>query len=231
MKITLNFKETIYDCKIKITDSQGTRYYYTSPLSEEKSSLSASLTVEVFDSDFLLTLIPVMVDANSALEDFEVQNWKDKLAKKASKLLISTLDKAFLRVGCDYKITGTKDGDRLDISSQIYSFGNSFTLDFFGLMPVLYNFFEVSSFGRLYKLSDAYETNRKSVLKFARAIALSDIFGIGFITLLFTYPLQMGRVKHLTKNKKVKKVLLKFNSLTDEKREAFLKKQEKMISK
>ena len=46
---------------------------------------------------------------------------------------------------------------------------------------------------------------------------------------LSTYPIQMARVKYLTRNKKVKKVLTKFNNLSDVERQRFFEKQEKYM--
>jgi hypothetical protein len=82
----------------------------------------------------------------------------------------------------------------------------------------MYFFFEASTSNKRYKLTDAYETNRKGVLKFARTLALLS---------LFTYPVQMGRVKYLTRNKKIKRVLTRFNNFSDVERQRFFEKQEK----
>ena len=230
MKITLALKESIYDCKIKISDSHGERYYYISALCEEGMTFS-SITAEVFDNEFSLSLVPITADVKSALNEIEENDWKDKLAKKATGLLMNSLDKMFLRVGCNYHIKGLQDGDHLDITLQNYAFGTFDKFDILELVPMCYMFFEVANFNEYYKLTDAYETNRKDVLKFAKTVAFADVLGNGFFLTLFTYPIQVSRVKRLTKNKKISKVLTKFNNLSDVERQRFLEKQEKFFDR
>ncbi len=229
MKISLVLKESIYDCKIKISDSQGERYYYISALCDE--GMTSSIIAEVFDNEFTLTLIPITADVKSVLNEIEENDWKDKLAKKATGFLMNSLDKMILRVGCNYHIKGLQDGDRLDITLQNYVFGTFDKFDILELVPMIYSFFEVANFNEYYKLTDAYETNRKDVLKFAKTFAFADVLGNGFFLTLFTYPIQVSRVKRLTKNKKISKVLTKFNNLSDAERQRFLEKQEKFFDR
>ena len=229
MKITFVLKETIYDCSVKITDSAGERIYYISSIYEEGMNYS-SITAEVFDSDFLLSLIPVMTDKNAILEDIEVKDWKDKLAKIASSAILNSIEKTLLRVGCDYKITGVQDGDRLDISLQNYVYGTFDRFDILELVPMCYVFYEVSSFNERFELVNAFEINRKDILNFARSLALLDVGGNGIFALI-TYPIQVNRIKHLSKNKKIFKTLKKFNNLSESDRRRFLEKQEKFFDK
>ncbi|MBE6718781.1 MAG: hypothetical protein E7574_05970 [Ruminococcaceae bacterium] len=229
MKISLVLKESIYDCKIKISDSHGERYYYISALCEE--GMTSSIIAEVFDNEFSLSLVPITSDIKSALNEIEENDWKDKLAKKATGFLMNSLDKMILRVGCNYHIKGLQDGDRLDITLQNYVFGTFDKFDILELVPMCYMFFEVANFNEYYKLTDAYETNRKDVLKFAKTFAFADVLGNGFFLTLFTYPIQVSRVKRLTKNKKISKVLTKFNNLSDAERQRFLEKQEKFFDR
>ena len=230
MKITLVLKESIYDCKIQITDSIESRYYYISALCEDEN-VTPFITAEIYDNDFDLTLIPIMPDTTSMLNDFEENNWKDKFAKKAIKILSSSLEKAILRVGCTYRVEQVQDGDRLDINLQTYTFGTFDRFDLLELMPMMYMFFEVFNFNKLFKLKEAFETNRKDVLRFAKTFALTDILGNGLFLTLFTYPIQVSRIKRLTKNKKISKVLTKFNNLSDTERQRFLEKQEKFFDR
>lgn len=224
MEISLVLQESIYDCKIKISDARGERYHYISAMREEETS-SSSILVDIFDGDFSLSLIPVMTDTKTLINEIEETDWKDKLAKKALTFLSSSLDKMILRIGCDYHISGLQDGDCLDIRMQNYAFGAFDRFDLLELVPVCYAFFEVSNSNSRYNLTNAYETNRKDVLRSAKALALSDILGNGLILTIFTYPIQVGRAKRLTKNKKIRKVLTKFNTLSDTERQRFLKKQ------
>ncbi len=230
MKISLVLKESIYDCKIKISDSHGERYYYISALCEEGMT-SSSITAEVFDNAFSLSLVPITSDVKSVLNKIEENDWKDKLAKKTTGFLMNFLDKILLRVGCNYHIEGLQDGDRLDITLQSYAFGTFDRFDILGLAPICYVFFEVANFNKYYKLVDAYETNRKDVLKFAKTFAFAEVLGNGIFLTLFTYPIQACRVKRLTKNKRISKVLTKFNNLSNAERKRFLEKQEKFFDR
>lgn len=228
MQITLVLNGSLYDCKIKIFDSHGERYYYISTLCE-KGITSSSITAEVFDNEFSLSLIPITADVKTVLNEIEETDWKDKLAKKATGCLMNSLDKMILRVGCNYHIKGLQDGDRLDITLQSYALGTFDKFDILELVPMIYLFFEVATFNEYYKLTDAYETNRKDVIKFAKTFAFADVLRNGFFMTLFTYPIQVSRIKRLTKNKKISKILSKFNNLSDTERQRFLEKQEKFF--
>lgn len=231
MKVTLTLTESIFDCKIKISDSQGERYYYISALGDE-APISPSVLVEVFDSDFDLTLIPMAVNAKPALDELEVKDWKDKLVKKAAGFLVSSVNKVVLRVGCCCRAKNVRDGDTLTISLQGYVHGNLFLFDLLDLYPVMYMFYEAFGKDGRFIITDAFEDNRKEFLKVARGVTLASGIGIGFIfTLLFVYPIQIGRVKRLTKNKKIAKKLIKFSNLSEKKRQRFLEKQEKFMDK
>lgn len=224
MKTTVFLRESIYDCKLIITDSHGEREYYISALTAEGPN-TASVTAEFFDDEFDLSLIPVMADTNSILDEPEEKNWKDKLAKKASNLLLNAIETLTLRVACTYRIAGLQDGDRLDINMQTYIFGTFDRFNILELAPVIYAFFEVFDLNKRFKLTDAHETNRAAFLKMIKKYALADAIGSGF----FMYPIQMHRAKRLTKNKKILKVLSKFNALSDTERARFLEKQEKYM--
>lgn len=230
MRITFVLKESIYDCKIKITDSHGERYYDI-PASREEGVHSPSIIAEVFDTECSLSIIPMPADIAPILNELEENDWKDKLAKKATRFLMNSLDKIILRVGCDYHITDLQDGDRLDITLQDHIMGTPTQFEILEFIPMFYSFFEVSNFNSFYKLTSAYEINRKDVLKFARTFAFSQILGNGWLATLVIYPIQVSRMKRLSKNKKIRKVLIKFNNLSDEKRQRFLEKQEKILEK
>ena len=228
MKVVISFRESIYDCKLRIEDSAGCREY-SALVTQEPKGATPYITAEVYSEDFDLTLIPVMADTKAVMEELEGNRLRDKVAKKVAGFVFSTLDKMILRVGCKYRVTGFQEGDRLDVSLQSYLFGPFDRYNIFDLIPAMYLFFEVSNFNSRYKLLNAFETNRRTVLKSAKALAFSEVLGNGFIFALITYPFQMGRIKYLTSKKKVQKALIKFNNFSPEEREKFLKRQEKLF--
>ena len=231
MQVTFSLKESIYDCRITVTDSKGSRFYHIPAMHDETLS-AATVTAEVFDPAFDLTLTPFMPDTDSAISQLEEVSWTDKFAKKASKLLFDTIENALLRVGCRYRIHGAQDGDALDLVLQTYVFGTFDRHNLLEPFPVMYMFFEVFQGNRLFPAVTAFETNRKEVLRMARGITFAGALGIDFLlTLLFTYPIQIARVKRLTSNKKVVKTLTRFHSLSDAQRQQFLDKQEAFLAR
>jgi hypothetical protein len=91
-------------------------------------------------------------------------------------------------------------------------------------------FFEISKSNKFFKLAEAYGTNRESVLNCVRSLSLTEILEYGILT-IFTYPVQVHRVKRLTRNKKILKHLTKFNTFSNAERQRFLDKQSKYIDK
>lgn len=223
MRLSLDFSNSPYDCEVIIKDTSEIHNYVVN-LSDKQSD---SLEIDVESSNFELTLIPKMPDYKSAFSDMEIQNSKDRLAQKIGNTLCSVFDKMLLRVGCTYIISNTKDDDVIRIQCQEYIFGTFDKFDLFELVPMAYMFFEASCDGDLCKCSDAFAMNRKDVVSSAKKLVLID-FGLH---LLFTYPIQIGRIKKLTSDRKVKKTLVKFNTLDKKEREKFLSAQEQFISR
>ena len=223
MKLSLFFSNSLYNCEVIVKDTSGIKKYVTNV--EDKQS--DFLEIDVESSSFELTVIPKMPDYKSAFSDMEVQNWKDRLAQKVGNALCSTLDKMLLRVGCTYMISDTKENDIICICGQEYIFGTFDKFDLFELVPMAYMFFEASCNGNLCKCSDAFALNRKEVISSAKKLILID-FGLH---LLFTYPIQIGRIKKLTSDSKVKGTLIKFNMLDKKEREKILNKKEEFMSR
>ena len=223
MRFSLDFSNSPYDCEIIIKDTSEIHNYVVN-VSDKQSDL---LEIDVESSRFELTLIPKMPDYKSAFSDMEIQNFKDRLAQKIGNTLCSVLDKMLLRVGCTYIISNTKENDIICICGQEYIFGTFDKFDLFELVPMAYMFFEASCNGDICKCSDAFALNRKDVVSSAKKLVLID-FGLH---LLFTYPIQIGRIKKLTSDRKVKKTLIKFNTMDKKEREKFLSAQEQFISR
>ena len=223
MRFSLDFSNSPYDCEIIIKDTSEIHNYVVN-VSDKQSDL---LEIDVESSRFELTLIPKMPDYKSAFSDMEIQNFKDRLAQKIGNALCSVLDKMLLRVGCTYMISDTKENDIICICGQEYIFGTFDKFDLFELVPMAYMFFEASCNGDICKCSDAFAMNRKDVVSSTKKLVLIN-FGLH---LLFTYPIQIGRIKKLTSDRKVKKTLIKFNTMDKKEREKFLSAQEKFISR
>lgn len=224
MNITLVLKNSICDCKLQITDTQGSRYYLIPAAQEETTDVYFSM--EVFGETFDLNVIPLVADLQPTLNEWEENTWKEKLAKGLFTTMTALLDKTVLRVGCRYHITNVQDGDRLEIEMQGYRFGTTAMWDLLGLLPMMYVFFEISCFNQRFEPLDAYETNRKDVVKSAKMLAASEVLGNGFFATLITYPIQVGRIKRLSGHRKIFKTVHRFYGMSEEKREALMKKQE-----
>ena len=223
MRLSLDFSNSPYDCEVIIKDTSDIHNYVVN-VSDKQSDL---LEINVESSRFELTLIPKMPDYKSAFSDMEIQNFKDRLAQKIGNTLCSVFDKMLLRVGCTYIISNTKDDNVIRIESQEYIFGTFDKFDLFELAPMAYMFLEASCNGDICKCSDAFATNRKDVVSSAKKLVLIDFR----LHLLFTYPIQIGRIKNLTSDRKVKKTLIKFNTMDRKEREKFLSAQEQFISR
>ena len=225
MKISLHFFESLYNCDVIITDAKGTQSFFVD-LSDNSNASSGCFGVEVFDGDFVLTVIPRMADYRSFFEDVETVGWKGKLANKLGKVLLSSIDKMFLRVGCKYRMTGMTDGDILSIYAQEDFPGMFDKFNLLDLIPMAYMFYEVSCNGRRCALIDAFETNRKEVIGYAKKLAFAGLD----LELVLTYPFQVGRIKRLTSNKIVRRKLMKFNQMNEEQRQKYMAKKEKFMA-
>jgi hypothetical protein len=226
MKVSLHFLSGIYNCEVIIKDTLGTRNYDVN-LEAVAPDSHHVVEIDVENDNFELTVIPKMTDYESALADMDIQNWKEKLAQKAVNALLSALDKMMLRVGCTYVISKVKEHDVIYLTPQEYLFGTFDKFDLFELIPMAYMFFEASYNGALCKCSNAFPINRKEVVSCAKKLSLSD-FGLH---LILTYPIQVGRIKKLTSNKKVKRTLIKFHRLNEQETRKILDKKEKFMSR
>lgn len=222
MKLQLNFTDSIFDCKAIIQDAYG-RQELSLPLISGGEDAPKSAEIEVSDGEFLLTLRPVPVDYKDALDEMERTTFKDKLLHKLLEKGLGFLEDIVLRVGCTYRLSGVNDGDLLTVNCQMYASDHGWLADLFELIPVMYMYYEIEHRGKPLGPSEAWAINRDDLVKSARKIALLQ-FGVG---LIFTYPLRVGRVKRLVKDRKIKRKLQKFYALPDQKRQAIRAKMEK----
>ncbi len=223
MTLTVLMRGSMYDCKLKITDVQGTRYYLL-PLADD---VCPSITVDVFDDAFDLEVLPLMPDVQQLLDEVETNSRKEKFAVGVTRALSAIADHMLLRVGCRYHITDLQDGDRLDVELQEYPFGLFDRFGLLELLPMIHMFFEVSCFGKRYEPIDAFETNRKDVLRAAKMMAFSGGIGNGCLWGLISYPIQMGRAKWLSSHHTIRRTVLKFHRMSDAERERLMEQLDK----
>lgn len=223
MKVFLHFSQSMYNCEVIVNDTAGQHNYFVNLVSMEADSFEF-LEIEAASGDFVLTVLPQMADYKSMMAEAEIADWKDRLAKKIGNAICSLVDTMMLRVGCTYNVSNVKDMDTIYLSGQEYVFGKIDGFDLLGLLPVFYMFFEASCHGHRCEMLDAFAMNRKQVISSSRALALSCLD----LDVIFTYPVQVGRIKFLTSNKKVKKTLLKFNQMNEEQRQKVLNKKENL---
>ena len=76
---------------------------------------------------------------------------------------------------------------------------------------------------------EAYGINRREVIKFARNWSLFEGVDLGAFGLFLTYPFQLGRIRYLSKRKRVFKKLKKLYLMSDEQRRSFFEKQEEFF--
>lgn len=217
MKLRLEFTNSLYDCKAIIRDAYGSRELFF-PLASEGDDAPKSAEIELSEGEFELTLRPLRVDYKQSLDELEQTSWKDKLVGKIVKKGLDLFEKLCLRVSCTYRISGASDRDVLFVNCQWYSLDSQ--LD---LIPVAYMYYEVEHYGKPLIPTAVCGLNRDEVVKGARKIAWLD-FGP---ELIFTYPIGVGRVKRLVRDRKILRILQKFYALPEEKRQAIREKMEK----
>ncbi len=227
MRIKFLLTDSFYNCDMQITDNNGTRCFKIS-IENEADIQNQYINIDIAGEDFILTLIPIMADYRSVLNDWQTEGFKEKIAKKVTNALLSTVDNAILRVGCKYHMQNMQDGDIVEIGLQTYIFGSFDRYDLLGLLPMMYMFFEATCFGSRIKLLDAFGTNKNELVKTAKKLSLAGCLGDGFIFSVFTYPFQVGRIKHLCRKKKIFKTLDKFYKMSPEERQRLLDKFERL---
>ena len=131
-----------------------------------------------------------------------------------------------LRVSCQYRVSGALDGDCIDLNYRTYVHGCKALNDNLELIPMIYAFFEVADKNGRLKPTGAYGSNRREVIRMARRWTLFDSIGLGSFGFLLTYPIQLGRIKYLSKGKRVLKKINKLNCMGEDERRSFFKEQE-----
>lgn len=222
MRIKFNLDDSIYACELMIRDEKGERKIKLHIYDPEGNGENFA-EVDVCGETLEIITVPQMEDYKAEINKLETHGLGEKIAKKFASAALAAVEKDVLRVGCRYRVQNLKDGDEVTVRLQSYAFGSAAGELIFDFLPVMYMFFEVyTAEGRMEPL-DAYAVNRKEVLKTNKVLALLN-FGIHLIV---TYPIQMTRVRVLTRKGKIRRTLRRFHFMSEEKRQKKLARFEK----
>ena len=142
MTIKFILPKSLYNCELKITDTNQTKTHtLLTPIEDTDTPYVLEIDVS---GEFDFTVTPTMIDKNKILDEFDQETWTDRLGKNVASALISTLDNLILIVGCKYHVSGMSDGDVIELSQQAYSKVTAEDFALFEIMPVMYSFFEAS---------------------------------------------------------------------------------------
>ena len=222
MRIRFNLVDSIYACELMILDEKGERKINLH-IYEADGNAENSAEVDDYGETLEIIATPQMEDYKTEINKLETHGLGEKIAKKFASAALAAVEKDVLRVGCRYKVQNLKDGDEVTVRLQSYAFGSDAGEWIFDFLPVMYMFFEIYTADERSEPLDAYAINRKEVLKTNRVLALLN-FGLHLIV---TYPIQMTRVRVLTRNGKIRRTLRKFHFMSEEKRQKKLARFEK----
>ncbi len=215
MKIGLNFFEQFGDIELEYSDANGS---HSLLIGMDRECDGEPYEIEITGDVLSIAVKPTKLDLGSIKE--EISGVAEKLLVKFADKFASVANDMILHVGCRYLVNNLCDGDILDITCRQYSVSTDNQMFIFDLYPVTYLFYEISKKQKRVEPLKVWTVNRDRVLKSARVMALAD-FGLH---LIITYPFQVGRVKRLTRDKKVAKKLRAFNAMSEEKRNKILEK-------
>ncbi|MBE6633770.1 MAG: hypothetical protein E7620_05455 [Ruminococcaceae bacterium] len=129
-----------------------------------------------------------------------------------------TRNRLLLRVGREYLLTNLQDGERLSLTHHTFVSEPIHLLRLMESAPVIYSFFELKRENGTAKTVRAMPANREDLFLVERATMLR---GIGLKTIL-SYPFRMGRIKRLTRERRLRRALKKYSLMSDEEREKHL---------
>ncbi len=227
--VQLLFDYAPYDCRVEIEDMLGRRDY-TFPLATITEEDHPRMLLDVYGDDFTLTLTPMASDFKPLKEDIKAtlkDGWKEKLLGGIATVALSALSQMILRLACTYRITlppsemGQNGIVPVTLKAEIQGYVKSgvFSVELLELEPVMYGYFEVKLNGTVPPFQKARGVNHREVMRIARIAGI--LHGLGSIIM---YPIEVGRFKRLTKDKKVNRTMRKFYRLSPEKREKIRKK-------
>ncbi|MBQ2828930.1 MAG: hypothetical protein IJF20_06765 [Clostridia bacterium] len=206
---------------MQLKDSSGTRYFYLETENAEKS-----MGVDIFGDSFDVILTPMFPDFKKDLEEMKPEKLKDKIAKKVISTTMNFAKDVFLFVECTYHVENFCDGDTINLDMTVYDCPSNnfddYTLSwlFFDIwcpFPVLYMFYDALLNQKRLEPTSTICLDKKKTLKKARQMTLIGT-GTGFFSTLIGYPINMARIRFLTREKRIFSTLLKFSRMDEEKR-------------
>lgn len=211
-------------CKVKITDTNETKYFI---LDSEKSST-------IFESDIIgdcfdITVTPLIPETTN----FNSNNisLKERIENKFISSAENFVKDLLFSVECTYHIKNFYDGDVVNINMLMFNYPSNNELNLFWwlspidldmVFPVGYMFYDVLLNSQRIEPKSTACINRKKTIRKARkvVIVLSGIFHpLG-------YPVQMLRIRFLSGKRKIFSSLLKISRMDEDKRWKYIGNEE-----
>ena len=218
-------ENSIFSCNIRVTDANGARFYHV-PQTDPFGTTPQFLDVEINGSECDIAIAPIETNPENLWKDTPSKNLFDKVASKCGKKLVSYISKIVLHVTCEYHLTDLKDGDCIDIIAKqyVYDLWDNFNA-LEEIVPMAYAFYEIEYNSKRATVKQAFGTNRREVIKTSRPLAFAGSAGYGLLLIL--YPIQMIRIRLLSRKRKVFRTIKKFNKMTPEERKKFEERMDK----
>lgn len=225
--IFFRFENSPYDCLLQIRDTSGFREFYV-PIVTAEGEAPHIFETDVCGDSFELNLIPVAADLSEHINEFRANLEKDRtggkllsfFVSKAASLLDTAVSSLLLLVGCQFRISDVFPDAMFDVRLSGCRVGSKLAEEIFDMFPVLYSFYEINCGSQFFSPENTWSLNREELVRSVKRTTLMD-FGLHCI---ITYPIQGFRAKRLTANKRVRKVIQKFYTLSPEEREKQMEK-------
>ena len=136
-----------------------------------------------------------------------------------------TRDRLLLRVGREYTLTDLQKGERLLLSFHAFVSEPIRLLRLMESTPVVYSFLELNREKGATQTVRAIPVNREDLFLVER-VAMLKKFGLKMI---FSYPFRMGRMKRLTRERRLLRTLKKYGRMSEEERKKHLQSSLKLL--
>lgn len=195
---------------IGIKDDNKTKYYYS-----ETDNVEKSFEIDITGESFDLILTPM----SPSVKPSSSKKLKDKLKEKFVSVTEKFAQDMYFFTECVYHVENLNDGDIVNINLMVYSYPSNdagltlIDLDVV-LFPVQYLFYDALLNDKRLEPEEINCLNRKKVIKRAIPFLLIGTDGIQIVS----YPLQMIRIRRLSRPRKIRSKLLEFSKMDTENR-------------